>query len=92
MIMVISNPQLFNYSITITTNSLHEVEHLLTLIKALNINSIQVATPSNVSHSLAIVRGDKKLDPTALFGIWKEKPRNIQQIRAAAWNRNWQQG
>jgi hypothetical protein len=82
--------QPFNYAITIVANSLQEVEHLLTLIKALNISHIQITTPSMTSQPLPIVRGNKKLDPTALFGIWKDKPRNLQQIRATAWNRNGQ--
>jgi hypothetical protein len=87
--VVPQNPQ-FNYAITILANNLQEVEHLLTLIKALNISHIQITTPSITSQLLPIVRGNKKLDPTALFGIWKDKPRNLQQIRATAWNRNWQ--
>jgi hypothetical protein len=87
-IVVPKSPQ-FNYAITIVANSLQEVEHLLTLIKALNISHIHITTPSIAPQALPIVRGNKKLDPTALFGIWKDKPRNLEQIRATAWNRNW---
>jgi hypothetical protein len=87
-IVVPKNPP-FNYAITIVANSLQEVEHLLTLIKALNISHVHITTPSMIPQSLPIVRGNKKLDPTALFGIWKDKPRNLEQIRASAWNRNW---
>ncbi len=38
---------------------------------------------------LPITKGDKKLNPTALFGIWENKPRNIQDIRGQDWKRNW---
>jgi len=38
---------------------------------------------------LPIIKGDKKLDPTALFGIWEKKPRNIRDIRQQDWKRNW---
>ena len=38
---------------------------------------------------LQITKGIKKIDPTALFGIWKNKPRNIQDIRQQNWKRNW---
>jgi hypothetical protein len=82
------SPQ-FNYAITIAANSLQEVEQLLILIRALNISHIHITTSSMTPQSLPIVRGNKKLDPTALFGIWKDKPRNLEQIRATAWNRNW---
>jgi len=38
---------------------------------------------------LPITKGNKKLDPTALFGIWKNKPHNLQDIRQQDWKRNW---
>jgi len=33
-------------------------------------------------------KGDKRLDPKALFGIWKGKPRNIWKIRQKGWKRD----
>jgi len=45
---------------------------------------------NQISNSeLPITKGDKKLNPTALFGIWENKPRNIQEIRRQDWKRNW---
>jgi hypothetical protein len=41
------------------------------------------------TNELPITKGDKKLNPTALFGIWENKPRNIQEIRQQDWKRNW---
>ncbi len=35
-----------------------------------------------------ITYGDKDIDPCALFGIWKEKPRNLEDIRKKAWQHN----
>ena len=35
-----------------------------------------------------ITRGDKSIDPTSLFGIWADKPRNLQDIRQKAWERD----
>jgi len=41
------------------------------------------------SNDLPITKGDKKLNPTALFGIWENKPREIKDIRQQNWKRNW---
>ena len=35
-----------------------------------------------------ITKGDKSIDPTGLFGIWASSPRNLQEIRQKAWERN----
>lgn len=35
-----------------------------------------------------ITKGDKTIDPTGLFGIWASSPRNLQEIRQKAWERN----
>lgn len=74
-------------TITIETSGIKEVEQLLKLLKALNIKNIKVQT-SSASPSPVITKGDKKLDPKALFGIWKDNPRTIEQIRSAAWKRS----
>jgi len=42
------------------------------------------------SIELPIIKGDKKLNPTALFGIWENKPRNIEDIRKQNWKRNFE--
>ena len=75
-------------TITIETSGIQEVEELLKLLKSLNIKNIKVQTSSASPHP-AITKGDKKLDPKALFGIWKDNPRTIEQIRSTAWKRNW---
>lgn len=33
-------------------------------------------------------KGDKKIDPNSLFGIWANKPRSLENIRKKAWQRN----
>ena len=32
-------------------------------------------------------RGDKSVDPTELFGIWREEPRSLEEIRRGVWDR-----
>jgi hypothetical protein len=74
--------------VTIETSGIQEVEQLLQVLKSLNIKAVKVeASPSTTP--LTITKGDKKLDPKQLFGIWKDNPRTIDQIRSTAWKRNW---
>lgn len=75
-------------TVTIETSGIQEVEQLLQVLKSLNIKSIKVQ-PSQVTLAPSITRGDKRLDPKELFGIWKDNPRTIEQIRSTGWKRNW---
>jgi hypothetical protein len=75
-------------TVTIETSGIQEVEQLLQVLKSLNIKSIKVQ-PSQVILAPSITRGDKRLDPKELFGIWKDNPRTIEQIRSTDWKRNW---
>lgn len=34
---------------------------------------------------MKLTKGDKSLNPTELFGIWKNNPRSIKIIRQQAW-------
>lgn len=35
-----------------------------------------------------ITKGDKTINPADLFGLWKEQPRNLNDIRKQAWQRS----
>jgi hypothetical protein len=35
----------------------------------------------------SITKGDKSIDPNGLFGLWKDQPRNLTDIRKQAWQR-----
>jgi hypothetical protein len=35
-----------------------------------------------------ITKGDKTIDPTEFFGMWKEQPKNLADIRKKAWQRS----
>jgi hypothetical protein len=37
----------------------------------------------------SITKGDKTIDPTPLFGMWADNPRDINEIRKNNFNRNW---
>ena len=75
-------------TVTIETSGIQEVEQLLVLLKTLNIKNIKIQSSPSMPQP-NITRGDKKIDPKQLFGIWKDNPRNIEQIRSTAWKRNW---
>ena len=74
--------------VTIETSDIQEVEQLLIVLKSLNIKAVKVEASSSTTH-LTITKGDKKLDPKQFWGIWKDNPRTIEQIRSTAWKRNW---
>lgn len=75
-------------TITIETSGIQEIEQLLQVLKSLNIKNISIKeTPSK--RQPVITKGDKKLDPRELFGIWQGNPRTLEQVRSTAWKRNW---
>ena len=74
--------------VTIQTSGIQEVEQILQVLKSLNIKAVKVEGSPSYSHP-TILKGDKKLDPKQLFGIWKNNPRTIEHIRSNAWKRNW---
>lgn len=74
--------------ITIEAIDIHEVERIVTLLKSLNIKNIEVI-PGPSGEGPFITKGNKKIDPQELFGIWKDQPRKVEEIRAASWKRNW---
>ena len=73
-------------TVTIETLDFQETEQLLLLLKSLNINNVRVNSSEKEIKS-SITRGDKTINPQALFGIWKNKPRTIEDIRSTAWKR-----
>ena len=75
-------------TVTIETSGIQEVEQLLILLKTLNIKNIKIQSSPSIPQP-NITRGDKKIDAKQLFGIWKDNPRTIEQIRSTALQRNW---
>lgn len=74
--------------ITIETGSVSEMEQILRLLKSLHIRSVQISAAPDEKHPV-ITKGDKSIDPTPLFGIWKDHPRSLEEIRKENWTRNW---
>ncbi len=75
-------------TITIETTGIQEMEQILHLLQTLNIRNIQVQ-PDATKPQPNITKGNKKINPKALFGIWEEEPRTIEEIRSTNWQRNW---
>lgn len=75
-------------TITIEISGIQEVEQLLQVLKSLNIKNISIKEVSPKRQPV-ITKGDKKLDPRDLFGIWQGNPRTLEQVRSEAWKRNW---
>lgn len=75
-------------TITIEISHVQEVEQLLQMLKSLDIEQVNI-TETLQKPQPVITKGDKKVDPRGLFGIWKDNPRTLEHLRAAAWKRNW---
>jgi hypothetical protein len=77
-------------NVTIEINNQSELEKLFSFFKTFQFENIKVVSPSNVQTDASfITKGDKKINPKELFGIWKENPRDIETIRNNSWKRNW---
>jgi hypothetical protein len=71
--------------ITIEIDSKSELDKLSALFQTFKINTVKVISADG--NTMPIISGDKKIDPTGLFGIWANKPRSIENIRKEAWQR-----
>lgn len=76
-------------TVTIQASGLQEMEQLLHLIKSLNIKDLKIDFSSKKEIEPTITKGDKTINPTELFGIWKESPKTIEDLRSNNWKRNW---
>ncbi|WP_028297859.1 hypothetical protein [Olivibacter sitiensis] len=74
--------------ITIEIDSNSELEKLSALFKAFKINTVKVIPPSDLDIAIPLSKGNKKIDPQGLFGIWASSPRSLESIRKDAWQRN----
>jgi hypothetical protein len=57
-------------------------------IEAFIISMKQLYEPIKNKPEPTITKGDKTIDPTEFFGMWKEQPRNLADIRKKAWHRS----
>jgi hypothetical protein len=71
--------------ITIEIDSKGELEKLSALFKTFKINTVKVISADDTV--IPVTKGDKKIDPKELFGIWANNPRTIENIRKDAWER-----
>lgn len=69
------------------TSNIHLVYQILMLSN--ESNALQSLFRQTSTNELPVKKGDKTLNPTELFGMWADKPRNLQDIRKNDWQRNW---
>jgi hypothetical protein len=65
--------------ITIEIDSKSEMEKLTALFETFKIHKVNIISTDDTS--VPLVKGDKTIDPTGLFGIWANKPRSLETIR-----------
>ena len=78
--------------ITIEVSSHTELEKIILFFQTLKLDSVRIITDSlakksDKNISMNITKGDKSIDPTSLFGVWKDNPRSLEQIREQGWKR-----
>lgn len=74
--------------ITIEIDKKKELEKLSALFRTLKINKVKIISADETETVVPIKKGDKKIDPQGLFGIWANNPRSLENIRKDTWQRN----
>ncbi|OFX20691.1 MAG: hypothetical protein A2033_00960 [Bacteroidetes bacterium GWA2_31_9] len=72
----------------IETTNFNEFEKILYFFKTIEIGSVKVIS-EHIIPTPKIHKGNKKINPKELFGIWKDNPKSLEQIRENSWKRNW---
>ncbi len=72
--------QLLNDIEQLPPEAQQKIEEIVGLMKNLYLSAENKPQPS-------ITKGDKSIDPSGLFGLWKDQPRNLTDIRKQAWQR-----
>ncbi len=72
--------------LTIELADTAELEKVMTLFSTLRLENVRVISPTIAP---TIRKGNKKLNAKELFGIWKAQPRNLEDLRAKNWQRDW---
>ena len=74
--------------VTIEVSNTAEMEKLFVVLKSMNFETVHVMPAEKAQNGRmpapTITKGNKGIDPKALFGIWKDSPRSLEQIRATA--------
>ncbi|RDC57254.1 hypothetical protein DU508_08750 [Pedobacter chinensis] len=72
--------------VTLEISDFDEMEKLLSLFQIMKLDNIKIISLQNNSE-LNISKGNKELNPKELFGIWKDAPKSIEEIRIKSWDR-----
>ena len=75
-------------TLTITLDDSPEAQLIIQLLRQASVvTSVREDSSAEAADSLPpIRRGNKAEDPTALFGIWKDRPRTLEEIRRRNWD------
>ena len=74
--------------VTLEIANFEELEKLFLFFKSIQLDKVEVNYKNESLIEDVLERGDKTQDPTALFGMWKDNPRDIEEIRNKNWKRN----
>lgn len=71
--------------VTIEVDDQHKLETLMEWLRENKFLDEITVKSTKPDYMPTITKGDKSIDPTALFGIWKDNPRTLEEIRKDAW-------
>ncbi len=81
--------------LTIEVSSQSELEKIIFFFQTLKLEGVRIVTetpptklPKNNKKAVKVTKGDKSLDPSDLFGMWKDTPRDLENLRRQAWQRD----
>ncbi len=71
--------------ITIEVDDQHKLKTLMEWLRDNKFLDEITVESKKPDYMPTITKGDKRIDPRALEGIWKENPRTLEEIRRDAW-------
>jgi hypothetical protein len=81
--------------LTIEVSSQTELEKIIHFFQTLKLDSVRIISDSFIPEpkkvnqkALKVIKGDKSIDPSELFGMWADDVRSIEEMRQNAWGRN----
>ncbi len=77
--------------VTIEIDTIQEIQQLITMLNDLNIEHFSIIgnQDTELQPVAVVTKGNKDIDPSELYGIWKDAPKTIDYIRKEGWQRNW---
>jgi hypothetical protein len=92
---LLSLSKIIEMKLTIEVSSQSELEKIILFFQTLKLDSVRIISDSltpkpkkTIKKEIKVIKGDKSIDPTELFGMWADDKRPLEEMRQNAWGRN----